>query len=170
MYIINPNEHSDREVAKILDQCDPDIPVAVALKKPETIELFQRFNPFFMVEKYTDNITTEFCDEQIEKGMLIIKPEMYRKARVKNLPELDIHRLPHELVKVSLELMSKSLKESLRIGSMALICEIVQSGDKILCVGGRENLLDTAVVLIPGFASDFVDAKVLEIICAPYDQ
>ncbi len=170
MYIINPNQHSDREVADVLEKRGVEHSIVIALKHPDQIDLYKRFNPTYCVEKFTEDITEDLCVKCIEDGYRVITPGEYRKARLTNLPELDTHRLPPELVKVSLGLMSASLKECLRIGSMALVCRIVDSGDKILAIGGRNGRLDTAAVILPGFAPDFVDAKVIEIKCAPYDQ
>ncbi len=170
MYIIDPNGQCDKEVADVLARKGVGHRVVVALKQSGQIELFVQFDIVFAVEKYRNDITKEYCERMIEKGHRIIVPEEYRKARTKHLPNVDIHRIPHELVKVSLELMSPSLKECLRVASMALICDIVTSGEPILSIGGVEDRLDTAAVIVPGFASDFVDAKVLEIKCAPYDQ
>ncbi len=170
MYVINPNRQSDREVADVIGKKGAEYPMIVALKQPDQIALFEKFSAVFAVEKYSESITKEFCEQRIEEGVRIITPDEYRKARVKHLPNVDVRRMPHELVKVSLELMSASLKECLRVASMGLMCDVVQSGEPILSIGGREDRLDTAAVILPGFASDFVDAKVLHIKCAPYDQ
>ena len=77
---------------------------------------------------------------------------------------------PLELLKMSSEMLTPSLKDCLRVARLARLNDLTQHGKSIVCAGGENGVIDTAIVVLPGLRSDHADARIIETLCAPYEN
>ncbi|MEJ5283726.1 MAG: pyruvate kinase alpha/beta domain-containing protein [Brevinematia bacterium] len=76
---------------------------------------------------------------------------------------------PVEIVANTLRMFGQGLKVATEIAIMALDAGIIPYGEKIISLGGTEEGVDTAIIIVPSHASMMLETKIIEILCKPVD-
>jgi hypothetical protein len=74
---------------------------------------------------------------------------------------------PNVIVANTLRMFSQGVKVCAEIAMMAVDCNALKSGSKVVCVAGSHAGADTAMVLVASESSRIRDMKLSEILCKP---
>ncbi|MGC8766024.1 MAG: pyruvate kinase alpha/beta domain-containing protein [Brevinematia bacterium] len=74
---------------------------------------------------------------------------------------------PVEIIANTLRMFGQGVKVAVEISVMALDAGLIPYGKKVIALGGTEEGVDTAVILIPSHASSILETKIIEILCKP---
>jgi hypothetical protein len=74
---------------------------------------------------------------------------------------------PNVIVANTLRMFSQGVKVCAEIAMMACDCNVIHSGEKVVCVAGSHSGADTAMVLEASESTRIRDMKLHEILCKP---
>ena len=74
---------------------------------------------------------------------------------------------PVEIIANTLRMFGQGVKVAVEIAIMALDAGLVSYGNPIISLGGTEEGVDTAIIIIPSHAANILDTKIIEILCKP---
>ncbi len=172
MYIISQGKDCYKEVSEYLRRKSHDFhdyKIIFPIKRKEIWEEMKNFDSVIIpVESIKFPIDSNLLSE-IEINENFITQNDINKIATKDSIKLDGQLISDEVMMLSMKMISKSLKDALRNASIALKTGKVKIGEIVLSLGGSDTDIDTASLIIPGYKSNFVDAKVVEVICAPYN-
>ena len=75
---------------------------------------------------------------------------------------------PDEIIAFTLRTLGQGLKVCVEISVMAADGGLVKTGEPCIAIGGTGRGADTALVLSPAHAQNFLDLRIHEILCKPY--
>jgi hypothetical protein len=64
-------------------------------------------------------------------------------------------------------MFSQGVKVCVEIAVMALDSGLVPPGEKVIAIGGTGRGADTALVVVPAHSQNFLETRILELICMP---
>lgn len=74
---------------------------------------------------------------------------------------------PIEIISNTLRMFGQGVKVATEIAIMALDAGLIPYGKKIISLGGTEEGVDTAIIIVPSYASIILETKIIEILCKP---
>jgi hypothetical protein len=72
-----------------------------------------------------------------------------------------------DVVADTLRMFSQGVKVCVEIAVMALDSGLVPPGEKVIAIGGTGRGADTALVVVPAHSQNFLETRILELICMP---
>jgi hypothetical protein len=119
-----------------------------------------------------------------EIGYQELKPEI--KNQLDTIPNITVYTTTHafggvgravrmklgtyqvdEIIAYTLRTFSQGLKVGCELAIMAADAGLLDMTNEVIAIGGSGSGADTAIVVQPSHAQNFLDLKVLEIICKP---
>ncbi len=76
---------------------------------------------------------------------------------------------PVEIIANTLRMFGQGVKVATEISIMALDAGLIPYGNKVISLGGTEEGVDTAIIIIPSHASTIFETKIIEFLCKPVD-
>ncbi len=74
---------------------------------------------------------------------------------------------PVEIAANTLRMFGQGVKVAVEIAIMALDAGLIPYNIPVISLGGTEEGVDTALIIIPSHASSFLETKIIEILCKP---
>jgi hypothetical protein len=118
-------------------------------------------------EKGTNELSDEGRRALEERGV-----KVYTAGHVLSGAERGLSRkfhgvYPVEIIAHSLRIFGQGMKVSVEIAVMALDGGLIPYGVPLIGIGGTGSGADTAVILIPSYASAILETRVREVLCKP---
>jgi hypothetical protein len=74
---------------------------------------------------------------------------------------------PLEIVANTLRLFGQGTKVAVEVATMALDAGLIPYGRPVIALGGTNNGLDTALVIVPAGSARLFDTKILDVVARP---
>lgn len=74
---------------------------------------------------------------------------------------------PVEIAANTLRMFGQGVKVAVEIAIMALDAGLIPYNIPVISLGGTEEGVDTALIIIPSHASNFLESKIIDILCKP---
>ncbi|MCX7821180.1 MAG: hypothetical protein N2258_05840 [Brevinematales bacterium] len=120
-------------------------------------------------EKGKNEMSEEKRKELTDSGIKVLTTTHVLSGAERGLSRKFGGIYPVEIVANTLRMFGQGVKVATEIAIMALDAGLIPYGEKIISLGGTEEGVDTAIIVIPSHAATILETKIIEILCKPVD-
>ncbi len=118
-------------------------------------------------EKGKNEMSIETRERLEKKGIKVLTTTHVLSGAERGLSKKFGGIYPVEIIANTLRMFGQGVKVACEISIMALDSGFIPFGKPVIALGGTEEGVDTAIILIPSHAASIFDTKILEILCKP---
>ncbi len=118
-------------------------------------------------EKGLNEMRNDVREDLIKSGIKVLTTTHVLSGAERGLSKKFGGVYPVEIIANTLRMFGQGVKVAVEVSIMALDAGLIPYGKNIIALGGTEEGVDTAVILLPSHASNIFDTRIIEILCKP---